>query len=383
MIVASSLGAAGALEKITVAEGHFSLLRPVVGAHGTHQSRRVIYVIVDTHNGRGIGELACVEVPAWGDPSTAQSLAHLVNHAIPRVMAAARARPDGSLPSFAVNSLLGGTRLDLACASVLEMAMLDVELRGASLSLRTWLGVEETEVSRGVTVGGTTLRDLASGAEEAVEQGAQRLRAKVSPGRAFATAHVLRACGGTEMAVHLDANGSFDRSEASLDILNSLESLALTCLEQPLAGNDLAAVASLHSEITTPICLDESVSSIRTITDIFRYQAAQGVCIKPVRFGGIRAALGAIVRARDVGLNSFIGGMFESSLGRNVVQTLAGLEAVTWVSDTAPSSSYLTGVDELNSPAFGPVTLCNDPGVGPWPELRNLQVIAEFTNPDS
>jgi o-succinylbenzoate synthase len=383
VIVASSLGAAGALLRITVADVHYSLASPVVGAHGTHQARRIVYVMVDTEQGRGIGELACVDLPAWGDPSTEQCLAHLVNHAIPRVMAAAASRLDGALASFSVSSVLGTNRLDLACASVIEMALLDAELRNASLSLGGWLGVTASHVARGVTVGGSTLHEIAHNAEQAMSHGAARLRAKVSPGRAFATAEVLRDCGGDEVTIHLDANGSFDRSVASLDVLASLESVSITCLEQPLAGNDLAAVASLRSLMATPICLDESVTSIRSIKDVARYEAAQGVCIKPVRFGGIRGALGAITQASLSGLACFVGGMFESSLGRSVVQALAGLEEVTWISDTAPASSYLQGVDDENSAADGPLELWSHPGIGPWPEVQKLQHIAEFVAVDS
>jgi len=383
VIVASSLGTAGALLKISVAEAHFSLARPVVGAQATHRARRIIYVIVDTQHGRGIGELACVDAPTWGDPSTDEGLAHLVNHAIPRVLVAAKSRHDGALPSFAVSSVLGSSRLDLACASVLEMALLDAELRSESLSLGHWLGVDASHVALGVTVAGTTLHEIAKSAEEAMSQGAQRLRAKVSPGRAFATADVLRESGGSEVSIHLDANGSFDRSVASTDILASLEGFSLTCLEQPLPGSDLAAVASLRSLMTTPICLDESVGSIRAIKDVARYEAAQGICIKPVRFGGIRGALGAIKQASDAGLACFIGGMFESSLGRSVVQTLASLEAVDWISDTSPASSYLEGVDGEDSPTAGSVTLWSDSGVGPWPEMGKLLGITEFEAADS
>lgn len=352
----------------------------MVSAQGTHAQRRIVYCSVETQHGRGFGELATVEQPSWGDPSTNETVSYLIATAIPRLLEASKARDGGALASYLVGPLLGGSRIGNAAASLIEMALLDAELRCSSMNLASWLGVEHASVRRGATIGGASIAELEVAAYRALEAGAQRLRAKVDPERAFASGAALRNMAGDQIAVQLDANGSFDLSGSSIEILRSLEALDIACLEQPLIGADLAAMAQLHSLISIPLCLDETVASLRTITDVARYGAANAVCIKPVRFGGVRGAVAAIEQANAGHLSCFIGGMFESGLGRSLIQALAGLPSVDMVSDTAPADTYLEQDPcALTPSASGEPLLWSHLGVGPWPDEAQLTPIAVFS----
>ena len=92
MIVARSLEDAGAPIKVSLIEARTTLKTPVLAAKAEHRERRLIYLAIDTQHGRGMGELATVEQPSWGDPTTEAVLAHLVELAIPRLFEAAAAR---------------------------------------------------------------------------------------------------------------------------------------------------------------------------------------------------------------------------------------------------------------------------------------------------
>jgi O-succinylbenzoate synthase len=382
VIVARSLEDAGAPIKVRLIEARTTLKTPVLAAKAEHRERRLIYLAIDTQHGRGMGELATVEQPSWGDPTTEAVLAHLVELAIPRLFEAAAARENQALPSFAVGPLSNGSRIDAAAGSLVEMALLDAELRVAGVSMAQWLGLTRTHVDRGATIGGSSEAEMKAVAAEALDTGATRLRVKIDPRNAFERAQWLRAVSGESIQLQLDANGSFTADEASREILQSLSTFDLTCIEQPLLGGDLTAVAALRSSIDSPIFLDESVASQRTISDIARYGAADGVCIKPVRFGGIRGTVAAVTQAQRSGLSVFMGGMFESGLGRSALQTLAGLDGVTGISDTTPADTYLAHDPCAREPsASGNPELWAEPGVGPWPEGAVLTTIAEFLAP--
>ena len=68
---------------------------------------------------------------------------------------------------------------------------------------------------------------------------------------------------------HIDCNGGYDLKE-DFDFLSSLDQYELAMIEQPLnpttGGNagDLLDHAELASIIKTPICLDESINSLRS-----------------------------------------------------------------------------------------------------------------------
>jgi len=370
-------GGVGQLNKIEVYETDVTLKMPIKAAHGTHQILKKIYVRLVGSQGVGWGEIAALETPVGRDPSLVQVVERLTSHWVPLVAHVCASRGGQAPASQGVVSLGGTTIVDQHCAAALEMAFLDAELRCSDLALSQWLNGSVNDVAFGGLIGVGTVSEQAEKAQQLLGEGASRLRVKVTPESAYEALSALRS-EHPEVALHADANGSFTLSE--IEILQSLDDFALVCLEQPLASGDLTEFATLAHQLKTPLCLDESVTSRRAGLDALRYGAASVLCVKPGRVGGLRPSLALCDLARSHGAEVFMGGMFETGLGRAFLGALAARPEVGLISDVAAPCTYLN-LDPCNleGPSGNRQPLWTTPGVGPWPDINLLRQISEFS----
>jgi O-succinylbenzoate synthase len=378
MMLQAGLPSLGRLEAVELWRGDVALGTSLRAAHGVHDALVKLYVRLVCEAGEGWGEVAAIERPVGLDPSTDDVATELIRHWFPRLGEAAGAR-GGRCPPSQSATVLGGSRVvDRVAGSAVEMAVLDAELRLQDRSLASWLGLEVTAVHFGGLVGIPERRDPSAALEAAarlIEAGAARLRVKIDPSfnRGPLTA-IAEAYPG--IALHADANGSF--GEATYGALRVLDDLGLACIEQPVATRDLAAVAQLAATFTTPFCLDETITSRRVARDAIRYGACRVLCVKPARVGGLRAAVALVEESAASGAQSFIGGMFETGLGRAYLGAIAALGAVALVSDVvAPCSYLLEDPCDLPGPVAGLQPIYSEPGVGPWPAPRSISKVAE------
>ena len=382
MMIPARLDGAGTLRRIELWTAPVTRFEPLLAAHGRHGDRTAFYVAVITDEGRGWGEIVALDHAIGSDPSTQTVLASLKEQWVPRLIHASASRGGRLVSSADIASLGGSSASDRTARAALEMAVMDLELKGASMSLASWLEVTVSEVPFGGLVGLSDDGDL-----EAVRRrgtslltaGATRLRLKIEPGKSLLPAQVLTALA-PPFGVQVDANGSFSDDEGvelgGVQELRSLDELALNCIEQPLARGDLAASAILAAKLRTPLCLDEDVTTTRSALDALRYRACQMLCVKPARVGGIRSTLRILDVASGRSARSFIGGMFETGLGRSVLQALAGTDEVTDVSDVAAASTYLIDDPcEAASPEGDRQPLWRDPGVGPSPKSSSRSLL--------
>jgi O-succinylbenzoate synthase len=108
-----------------------------------------------------------------------------------------------------------------------------------------------------------------------------------------------------------------------------------------LAPSDLPAHARLAEFLETPVCLDESLTSVRRLTDAIRYRACEVACLKPGRLGGLLAARRAQAVCVEAGIPAFVGGFFETGFARSAHAGLATLPGFTLPGDLSDPSGYL------------------------------------------
>jgi o-succinylbenzoate synthase len=107
-----------------------------------------------------------------------------------------------------------------------------------------------------------------------------------------------------------------------------------------------------------------------------RNGACAMACLKPGRLGGLRATRTAHAACAAAGVPVFVGGFFESGLGRSANLALAARlseDAVGLVSDVGSPSEYLT-LDPCGYPDVteGWVRVPREPGVGSAPDTAVL-----------
>jgi O-succinylbenzoate synthase len=310
------------------------------------------------------------------DPALDEVEALAVARAVPRLCGASAAR-DGRLPLAAeIPRLFGTSPADRMLAAAFEMAVADAELRDAGRSLAASLGTEPgfEALPVGAVVGipeGRDVDGLLGEVQDAVAAGATRLRMKIEPGWELEPVRAVRSAH-PALVIQVDANGSFADTDEDVAVLGALADYGVLCVEQPLPPADLVALAQFARRLPVPVCLDESLTSPRRVVDAIRNEACAMACLKPGRLGGVRATRSAHAACAEAGVPAFVGGFFETGLGRSSNLALAARlsqDATGLVSDLGDPAGYLS-VDPCGYPPVvdGWVRVPGEPGVGKAPD---------------
>ncbi len=297
----------------TLYREQIELRHPVRASGERHDVRARLYLRLEHDGVAGIGEVSPQPHALHGDAGEPDVLVAL-GRALSRVEEVS-AR-EGELPHWTRVSRLGDARAaDNVAYALIEMALLDRELHRDSRTLsELWEPIFDTPSQSTVSI----LDD------EPWEVGddAARVRVKCAPGSLSEEA--ARRLAGLSVPVLLDFNCSGGNDDAVLELVGAVSRHAqVAAIEQPFAVGNLVDPARLAERAPVPISLDESVRSLRDLTAIARYRAAEIVCVKPARVGGLANARTLIGRAQGLGLRPYLGGFFESLYARAVHRALA------------------------------------------------------------
>jgi O-succinylbenzoate synthase len=364
------------LESVEAVVVGLSLRDPVGSAGVIHADKTTLFLKVSTDAGSGWGECAAYPDARLPDPSV-EAVEPVVDSVVDRLWSVmTEGRP---VTAEDVLEACGTTSVaEQTVAAALEMAILDVELREASRPLASRLGAVRSEVETGALVGIPADRDIASllgAVGVAVEAGARRVRLKVEPGWEVEPVAAIRERWPT-LVLQADGNGSF--SPAATPVLRALDAFGLGCLEQPFAADDLFAHRELSRSVATPIGLDESLSSLARVREAVALGACSVACLKPGRLGGVFAAVAAAEACAEADMACFVGGFFESGLGRSVNAALAGRPEFGLPGDIGQPERYLVA-DPFTflQTRDHSVLLSAEPGLGsrPRPEVLEAQTL--------
>ena len=213
----------------------------------------------------------------------------------------------------------------------------------------------------------------------AVDSGFKRVKLKVRPGWAL---EMLQAVRGAfpEQIFHIDCNSGYTLND--IDFFKKVDKLRLAMIEQPLYHTDLLDHAELQQQIETPVCLDESVESIRAFEWALKLKSCQILNLKTGRVGGLSVAVKLHNMARDAGIPCWVGSMLESGIGAGILIELGTLNNFTYPGDIFPSKFfYRQDVTEqelvLNDDCtFTPSTV---PGTPYKPVLARVEKAAQLS----
>jgi O-succinylbenzoate synthase len=127
---------------------------------------------------------------------------------------------------------------------------------------------------------------------------------------------------------------------ADADHLKRLDEFGLLLIEQPLAHDDIIDHAKLQSELSTPVCLDESIHSAEDARKAIELGACRVINIKVSRVGGLREAVQVHDVCRSRGIPVWCGGMHEFGVGRAANLAISTLPGFTLPGDISGSDKY-------------------------------------------
>jgi O-succinylbenzoate synthase len=326
---------------------------------GRIHDRQFILVSVDGGGATGTGE--CVaEVDPYYSAETTVTAWHVIRDFLaPIVLGRAFAHPRDV---FAALSRVRGHHMAKAAV---EMALWDLAATHQGLPLSALLGGTRREIASGVSIGiQDSVPALLDRIAAEIDAGYRRIKIKIKPGwDVDVVARVRERFGGVPLMV--DANAAYTLDDRAR--LAALDRFDLLMIEQPLEYDDIRDHARLQRDLATPICLDESIDSVRAADEALALGACRIINIKPGRVGGHAES----IRLHDLcaarGVPVWHGGMLESGIGRAHNIHLASLPNFSLPGDIAASRRYFAP-DLIEPPievsAAGTIAVPTGPGLG-------------------
>jgi len=326
---------------------------------GRVHDRTFVLVSVDGDGATGIGECVADPNPFYSAETTRTAWHVLSEFLAPLVLGRRFAHPR---EVFGAMSLVRGHNMAKAA---LEMAAWDLYARQQGLPLARLLGGTRTAIASGVSIGiQDTLDDLLATIETELAAGYQRVKIKIKPGWDVEAVERVRARFGA-VPLMVDANAAYRLEDAAH--LAELDRYGLMMIEQPLDYEDIFDHAALQRLILTPICLDESIHTVRHARDAIDAGACRIINVKPGRVGGFAES----IRLHDLcaarGIPVWHGGMLESGIGRAHNLHLSSLPNFSLPGDVAASRRYYQP-DLIDPPIEvspeGTIPVPDGPGIG-------------------
>ncbi len=323
------------LQSIRLREIRLPLREPFVASHGAVTERRIVLLELSDSDGHHCWS----ECVALADPSYMPETVDTCWLAI-REWIAPRVLGQHFMTLSEIHlALTKGVRGHVMARAAVEMGFWGLEASRRGVSLAALLGGTRTNVATGVALGfQPNLEALAAKVEAVVAEGYSRIKLKIQPGSDLESLRVARQVAGERAAVMADANSAY--TLADLDRLKRLDKLGLMMIEQPLAWDDLVRHAELQQHLTTPICLDESITGLAQAEDMLRLKSGRIINLKPGRVGGFTESLAIHALCQRQGVPLWCGGMLESGIGRAYNVALASLPGFNLPGDLSPSARY-------------------------------------------
>jgi O-succinylbenzoate synthase len=232
-----------------------------------------------------------------------------------------------------------GIRGHLMAKAAIEMGTWGLEATRLGMGLARLIGGTREQVDVGISIGiQDTPLALIQKVAAALAEGYRKVKIKIMPGADVAFLRAVREAVGHDAPLMVDANTAYRLDD--LDLLQEIDVLGLMMIEQPLAWDDLVRHAELQRCLRTPICLDESITSLERAQDMATLGSGRIVNIKPGRVGGFGPSIAIHDFCESSGMPVWCGGMLESGIGRACNVALASLPNFTKPGDISPSARY-------------------------------------------
>ncbi len=335
---------------------------------GRTTNRRIVLLRVDASGTTGWGEVTATESPYYSHetPDTAWHI--LRDFLIPAAL-----KGDWAEPGDLAASFLPMRGHNMAKAA-LENALWDIRAQQQDVSLAKLVGGVREEIPCGVSLGiQNSVEDLLEKIERELAAGYQRIKVKVKPGWDLKVLEAIRIRF-PQIPLMADANSAY--TLADMSHLKAFDNFYLMMIEQPLGWDDLVDHATLQRQISTPICLDESIHTADDARKALQLGSCKIINIKLGRVGGFTEAckLHDLCRAKNIPV--WCGGMLESGIGRAHNIAMSTLPGFTLPGDVSASKRYWHEdiIDpEVVVTAQGTIRISPASGLGYSPNLQQIE----------
>jgi L-Ala-D/L-Glu epimerase len=286
---------------VDVATVTLRFARPVASAFGTLAERELLLLRLAGDDGIiGWGEAAPLE-PYDGVPTQA------VREAL-KLYAPILADGEDATGAELLDACRAVADLPQALAAV-DMALWDRAGQKEGEPVAALLADDPAEAVRvNATIASPDRAGAAAAADTARRQGFSCVKLKVGIGDDAGRVAAVRAAAGPEMELRLDANGAWTVDEAVATI-EALAPAGLELVEEPVHGVD--ALREVRERVPVRIAMDETADQPGALG----VGAADAVCLKVSRCGGISGLLAQAALVRSTGADVYLASTYDGPLG--------------------------------------------------------------------
>jgi L-alanine-DL-glutamate epimerase-like enolase superfamily enzyme len=216
-----------------------------------------------------------------------------------------------------------------------------------------------TSVAVNATLGAEDRAGAAAQAATAAQAGFDCVKVKVGIGDDAGRVAAVRAAAGPEMAIRVDANGAWSSAHEALANLRALVPAGLEYAEEPVHGAD--ALRAVRAAGVVQVAMDETAAEPGAVES----GAADAVCLKIARCGGITGLLRDARAARAAGSAVYVASAFDGPLG-----VAAGVHAAAALAATGPVApcglatlGMFEGYEDVLAPVHGRIAVPEGPGL--------------------
>lgn len=323
------------IDRIILREIRLELREPFRISSGLMSDRRVALLeLFDERGARTWSECVAFQLPIYTSETIETAWLAIREWLAPRILGHAFSGPEAIHAVLEKNIRghnMAKAAVEMGCwglASVLQQTPLSLLVGGT-----------RDRVPTGISLGiQTTPAHLVQRALAAVADGYRKVKVKIQPGQDVEYVRAVREALGGGVGIMADANSAYTLRD--VEQLAQLDAFDLIMLEQPLGDDDLVRHATLQRRLRTPICLDESITSVDRAEDMITLQSGRIINIKPGRVGGVSVSKAIHDVAQGANVPVWCGGMLESGIGRAYNVALASLPNFSLPGDLSPSARY-------------------------------------------
>jgi L-Ala-D/L-Glu epimerase len=264
----------------------------------------------------------------------------------------------------------GGMALVAACReaadlpqalAALDMALWDRAGKREGLPLCRLIASDPLDaVPVNATIGALDRAGAAAAAAQAADEGFPCVKVKVGIGDDAGRVAAVRAAAGPQMAIRLDANGAWEVDEA-VRAIESLAPAGLELVEEPVHG--VAAMRQVRDRVAARIAIDESIGESGSLAG----GAADAVCLKLARAGGISTLLSQATLVRTLGADVYVTSSYDGPLGIAAALHCAAALRIELPCGLATLRHF--DIDDPMAPVDGAIGVPQGPGLGVAPYL--------------
>jgi L-alanine-DL-glutamate epimerase-like enolase superfamily enzyme len=209
----------------------------------------------------------------------------------------------------------------------LDLAVHDLVGKVEGVTARALYGLPAARIETSMTVSFDAPDVMAEEAAGYARAGFRCLKLKLGDAATDAArVEAVRRAAGERARLRADANTAWSVQDARR-VLPALAKLGVEFVEQPVRADDVEGLVEVARASPLPVYADESVHDVLDVERLQRAGFRGGVNVKLQKAGGLRPALRALDRARELGFATQLGCNVETSIGiSGAAQLLARLD---------------------------------------------------------